>query len=122
MVENMKKIIAWLEENGIEYSVDKFGNPYYFNDGFTVDGIQVSFYFDGIGNAWEKKEMLEKFMKRKKSYVCYDFRFGAGYTYRIMTVSDYVKLIEHEKAIDDAVKKFWQEEHARRMRIESKLA
>ena len=46
----MKKIIAWLEENGIEYSVNKYGNPQYFNDGFSVDGIHIAFYFE-IGRA-----------------------------------------------------------------------
>lgn len=52
----MKKIIEFLEENGIEYSANKYGNPNYFNDGFAVDGIQIAFYFDGIGNAPEKKK------------------------------------------------------------------
>lgn len=114
----MKKIITWLEESEIEYSVNKYGNPYYFNDGFSVDGIQVSFYFDGIGNAWEKEKLLLDFMKRKKSYVCEGSRFGAGYTYRIMTVFDAARLEQHEKAVMDATEKYWEEEHEKRMRKE----
>lgn len=110
----MKKIIAWLEENEMEYSMNKYGNPYYFNDGFSIEGIQVAFYFDGIGNVPEKKKLLLDFMNRKKSYICKESRFGAGYTYRIMTVFDAERLERHEKAVQDAVKKFWQEEHARR--------
>lgn len=111
----MKKIITWLEENRVEYTVNKFGNPHYFNDGFSVDGIQIAFYFDGIGNMPEKEAALLKFMKHKKAYVCQRFRFGAGYTYRIMTAFDAERLEQHEKAVHDAVEKFWQEEHERRM-------
>lgn len=117
----MKKVIAWLEENKIEYSVNKYGNPYYFNDGFSVDGIRVAFYFDGIGNSPEKKRMLLNFMKRKKAYTCQESRFGAGYTYRIMTAFDSARLERHEKAVADAVEKFWEEEHERRTR-EAKTA
>lgn len=114
----MKKIIAWLEENRIEYSVNKYGNPYYFNDGFSVDGVQITFYFDGIGNELEKEKLLRDFMKRKKSYICKEYRFGAGYTYRIMTIFDAARLEKHEKAVADATEKYWEAEHARRIRIE----
>lgn len=111
----MKKIIAWLDENNIEYKVNKYGNPYYFNDGFSVDGIQIAFYFDGIGNAPEKEKMLLNYMKWKKSYSCQCSRFGAGYSYRIMGVFDAARLEKHEKKVADAVEKFWKEEHERRM-------
>ncbi len=111
----MKKIIVWLEENEIEYSVNKYGNPYYFNDGFSVEGIQVSFYFDGIGNVLEKKRTLLDYIRRKKAYTCWESRFGAGYTYKIVKTSDAIRLECHEKSIADAVEKFWQEEHMRRM-------
>jgi len=104
----MKKIIAWLEENKIEYSVNKYGNPHYFNDGFSVDGIQIAFYFDEIGNAWEKKKLLLDYMKRKKAYICKESKFGAGYSYRIMRVFDAARLEQHEKTVADAVEKFWQ--------------
>lgn len=112
----MKKIITWLEENGIEYSVNKYGNSHYFNDGFSVGGIQITFYFDGIGNAPEKKKLLVDYMGHKKSYVCQERRFGAGYAYRIMTVLDAARLERHEKSVTDAVEKFWEEEHERRIR------
>lgn len=121
MAENMKKIIAWLEENKMEYSVNKYGNPHYFNDGFSVEGIQISFYFDGIGNKTENEKLLTDYMKRKKSYSCQRSRFGAGHTYRIMRVFDAARLEKHEKAVANAVEKFWQEEHARRTQ-EKKMA
>ena len=44
-MNDVKKIIVWLEENGIEYSANKYGNQYYFNDGFSVDGIQIFIYY-----------------------------------------------------------------------------
>lgn len=66
----MKKIVEFLKKNGIEYSINKYGNPRYFNDDFSVDGIQVAFYFDEIGNTPEKEKLLLNFMKRKKIYVC----------------------------------------------------
>ena len=111
----MNKIEQWLKENGFEYSVNKYGNPYYFNDGFYVEGISVSFYFDSIGNPFEKRHELEKFMKRKRAYTCYSSRFGFGVTYLIMTVFDYARLEKHEKEVQDAVEAFWQAEHARRI-------
>lgn len=111
----MKKVIAWLEKSGIEYSVNKYGNPYYFNDGFSVDGIQIAFYFDGIGNEPEKEKLLTDYMKRKRSYSCRRSCFGAGYSYRIMNVFDAARLEKHEKEVADAVENFWKEEHERRM-------
>lgn len=113
----MKKIIEFLKQSGMEYSVNKYGNPYYFSDNFSVDGIQVSFYFDGIGNSKSQEKVLIDFMKHKKTYEMKCERFGAGYTYRIMTVFDSARLEKHENAIKEAHERFWQEEHARRMRI-----
>lgn len=112
----MKKIITWLKESGIEYSANKYGNPDYFDDGFSVDGIQITFYFDGIGNAPEKEKLLLTYMRRKKSYICKRYRIGVGYSYRIMTALDADRLEKHEKAVRDAVEKFWKEEHEKRER------
>lgn len=110
----MKKIEKWLKENRLEYEIKKYGNPHYFNDGFSVPGISILFYFDGIGNAWEKQQRLKDYMSRKKAYKCTCERFGAGYSYKIMTVFDAARLKEHEDKIQVSVKKFWEEEHARR--------
>lgn len=46
----MKNIEKLLIENSIECEKQKYGNPYYFSDGFQVDGLQIAFYFDSIGN------------------------------------------------------------------------
>lgn len=62
----MKNIEKWLQENGIEYRKCKYGNPDYFNDGFQVDGLRISFYFDEIGNTRKQENQLVKFMSRKK--------------------------------------------------------
>lgn len=105
----------WLIENSIECEKQKYGNPYYFSDGFQVDVLQIAFYFDSIGNDWEKRHDLEKFMSRKRAYICQTRRFGAGYTYTIMTVFDAARLEKHEKAVSEAVEKFGKEEHTRRL-------
>ena len=56
----MKNIEKWLQENGIEYIKCKYGSPYYFNDGFQVDGLRISFYFDEIGNTRKQENQLIK--------------------------------------------------------------
>lgn len=112
----MKKIEKFLRENGIEYRINRYGNPDYFGDGFSVLGIQIAFYFDGIGNPIEKEKMLTRYMASKKAYACCSSRFGCGRTYRIMTVFDAARLEQHEKAVAEAAERFWQQEHARRMR------
>lgn len=117
----MKNIEKWLQENGIEYRKEKYGNPYYFNDGFSVDGLQIAFYWNGIGNAPEKRHELEKFMSRKRAYECKSRIFGAGITYTIMTVFDFRRLEKHEKAVSDAVQAFWQVEHAHRIQAEKAM-
>ena len=117
----MKNIEKWLKENEIEYRREKHGNSIYFNDGFNVDGIQIAFYWDGIGNDPEKRHALERFMKRKRAYICNSRIFGAGITYTIMTVFDAARLEKHETAIKEASEKFWKEEHARRMQKASAI-
>lgn len=47
----MKNIEKWLMENGLEYSRNQYGNSTYFNDGFSVSGLQVAFYTDGIATT-----------------------------------------------------------------------
>ena len=42
----MKKIIEFLKENSIEYKIVSLGNPYYYNDGFTIQGITVRFDYE----------------------------------------------------------------------------
>lgn len=116
----MKNIENWLQENGIEYRRAAYGSDY-FGNGFQVDGLQITFYFDGIGNKWKKQQDLKKFMSRKKAYICKADRFGAGYSYRIMTVFDAARLEKHEKAVADAVESFWQSEHVRRMQAQKAI-
>lgn len=112
----MKSIEKWLAENNLEYSCNQYGNSTYFNDGFSVSGLAVSFYTDGIGNDRHKAAELERYIARRKAYVCIRSRFGAGVNYRIMTAFDAARLAEHEKRVADASEAFWQAEHARRIK------
>lgn len=110
----MKKIEKWLTENGLEYSRNQYGNSTYFNDGFNVPGLRITFYTDRIGNDRRKAAELERYMARRKAYICRRELFGAGISYRIMTAFDAARLAEHEKRVADAAEAFWQAEHARR--------
>lgn len=110
----MKNIEKWLTENSLEYSRNQYGNGTYFNDGFSVSGLQVAFYMDGVGNDRRKAAELERYMTRRKAYACRRERFSAGITYRIMTAFDAARLAEHERRVANAVEAFWQAEHARR--------
>lgn len=103
----MKNIEKWLTENGLEYSHQQYGNSTYFNDGFNAPGLKVTFYTDGIGNDRGKTAELERYMARRKAYVCIRIRFGAGISYRIMTAFDAARLADHEKRVADAVEAFW---------------
>ena len=42
----MKKILEFLEQNGIKYESIAYGNPHYYNDGFTVQGITIKFDYE----------------------------------------------------------------------------
>lgn len=111
----MKNIEKWFAEKGIKYDIYQYGNPYYFNDGFSVAGINVAFHYDNIGNEYNLRYELERYMKKKKSCVCIPYNFGGGIAYHIHTVFDYRRLVEHEERVQNATEAFWQAEHARRI-------
>jgi hypothetical protein len=115
----MKKIIEFLKENGIEYRTVSLGNPYYYNDGFTVQGITVRFDYELAKDMQElhkKEDTFLKSMKRKKKHcIGYSGRCGIYIPwYTVLATSDFEKLKEHEARIDADVEKFWKEEHERR--------
>ena len=112
----MKQIEKWLTDNGIEYRPAKWGNPYYFNDDFSVSGLIVNFYLDP--DASRKMTAFERYMKRKKNYTCKCYKYGFGYWFRVLTTSDDTLLEEHEKRVSDATEAFWQAEHARRQQAQ----
>lgn len=115
----MKKIIEFLKENGIEYRTVSLGNPYYYNDGFTVQGIIVRFDYEIAKEMQElhkKEDTFLKSMKRKKKHcIGYSGRCGIYIPwYTVHATSDFERLEEHEARIDADVQKFWKEEHERR--------
>ena len=116
-VHNMKQIEKWLTDNGITYRPAKWGNPYYFNDGFYVSGLIVTFDFYLDPDASRKMTAFERYMKRKKSYKCMYYN-GVGFWFRVLAASDDTKLEEHEQRVSDAMEAFWQAEHARRQQAQ----
>lgn len=115
----MKKIIEFLEENNIEYRRVSYGDPHYYNDGFTVPAIMAYFDFDLADDYKElerKRAQFLKFMSRKKAYtIGYQGKSGIFCPwYSVFTVFDFVRQQEHENRIQADVEAFWKEEHARR--------
>lgn len=115
----MKKIIGFLESNGIEYRRETYGNPYYYNDGFRVPALIVTFDYeltDDRAEMEKKEQLFRQYMKRRKAY-CIPYSGVCGIYiphYTIMSVFDYRRHAEHEARIRADVEKFWKEEHARR--------
>lgn len=110
----MKQIEKWLHDNGIVYRPTKWGNPDYFNDGFSVSGLMVTFDFYLDLDSSRKMADFKRYMSRKRTYDCKCYKYGTGWSYRILTASDASRLDKHEKRVSDAVEAFWQAEHARR--------
>lgn len=123
----MKKIIAFLEENNIDYESVTYGNPYYYNDGFQVPAITVKFDYElaeSIPELKKKEKLFQQFMKRKKTHcIGYSGRCGICIPwYSIFSVFDFRRQQEHESRIHADVEKFWKEEHARREALKFETA
>ena len=120
----MKKIIEFLKENGIEYRTVSLGNPYYYNDGFTVQGITVRFDYELAKDMQElhkKEDRFLKSIKRRKNY-CIGHSGKSGIYipwYTVLNTDDFERLEEHERRIQADIEKFWQEDHERRERQKS---
>lgn len=115
----MKKIIDFLEENAIEYRRVNYGNPYYYNDGFTIPAVQISFDYelsDDPDELHRKERLFLQYISRRKTHcIAYQGKSGVCIPwYSVMGVSDYKRQQEHENRIKADVEKFWIEEHARR--------
>lgn len=117
----MKKIIEYLEKNEIEYKSVTYGNPYYYNDGFTVPAIMIRFDYESINcssipEMRRKQDAFLESMKRRKNY-CIGSSGKCGICipwYTIFKMEDFKRYQEHEARIHADQEKFWKEEHARR--------
>ena len=117
-VHNMKQIEKWLTDNDIAYRTAKWGNPYYFNDGFCVSGLMVTFDFYLDPDASHKMTAFRHYMSCKRSFECKCYSYGSGFWFRVLTASDDARLEDHGKRVSDAVETFWQAEHARRQQAQ----
>lgn len=104
----MKKLIEKLENNGIKYEVNRYGNGSYFNDNFSVSGVSILVWNYGIEN--NDNTVVNYFLhdiKRNKKYTVIN---SGGYgveSYRIFLCSDYEKLVQHEKEVKRVTDTFW---------------
>lgn len=116
----MKKIIQYLEKNGIEYKPVTCGDRYYYNDGFTVPVIRIRFDYESIDcssipEMRRKQDAFIKSMRRRKNY-CIGFSGKCGICipwYTIFKTEDFRRYQEHEARIHADQEKFWKEEHER---------
>ena len=115
----MKKIKEYLKKNKIEYRIEKFGNPNYYRDNFSVKGIAVKFDYELTSDVKEmkcKETAFLAFLKQINNY-CIGYSGKAGIHipwYTIFRISDFKRLDEHEKRIHREVEKFWETEHVRK--------
>lgn len=125
----MKRIIEYLEKNGIEYKPVTCGNPYYYNDGFTVPAISIRFDYESIDCScipeMQKKEraFLKSIERRKNHCIGSSGKSGIYIPwYMVLSTDDFKRLEEHEARIHADVEKFWKEEHERREREKLAIA
>lgn len=116
----MKRITEFLQKNGIDHKAVTLGNPYYYNDGFTVQGIRILFDYELAEDAselYQKQCAFLKYMKRrKKQCIGYSGKCGIHIPwYTVLDASDFERLEEHENRIQADVERFWEEEHSRRV-------
>ena len=104
----MNKIVEFLQKNDIDFCCEFWGDDY-FEDHFRVPGLLVSFDLWAGKEESIKMRAFKKFMARKRSYVAVCNKYGAGYYYRVMTVQDNLRYIEHEEKKAAAVEKFWRD-------------
>lgn len=53
----MNNFIDFLEANNIEYEIVFYGNPNYYNDGFQIPAVKVSFNYEFSANLTGLKKM-----------------------------------------------------------------
>lgn len=114
----MQKIIDFLEENAIDYRQVNYGNSDYYNDGFIVPAVMVSFNYEmtnDLDGLQKKKRIFLQYMSRRKNH-CIAYMGKSGIYipwYSVMGLLDYRRLLEHESRIHTDVEKFWIKEHAK---------
>ena len=105
----MKMLKEKLKELGVEFKDQAYGNPTYFGDFFSKQGVLFFIPF----SERSKKNLIETYIKRRKTIVISSsFINGCGIVYNVLTTKDSKELEEHGKRINDSVKKFWGEKGA----------
>lgn len=84
-------------KNNIEYEYVNYGNLYYYNDGFLVQAISITFDYnltDDIKELNKKRKTFLNYMKRKrKRCIGYTVRCGLCIQwYSVFDVSDFKRI------------------------------
>lgn len=106
----MKGIIKFLEKAHIEYEQKEWCDSY-FGPVFSIPGILLTFDF-GDSEFSQKMILFERYIQRKRSYIALKWRFGYGWSYRIMKMEDHLRYEEYEKRKLLAIEAFWKTKHS----------
>lgn len=91
----------FLEKNSIGYKIVSYGNPNYYNDGFHVPAVRISFNYELFHNSIELKKKENAFLNEiihNKSYsIGYSFVKDTNINwYSVFNVDDYKKWQDHQ--------------------------
>lgn len=102
----MKKLVEFLKKNNIEYEYVNYGNPYYYNDGFRVQAISITFDYD-LTDDIKEKSFLNYMKRKRKCCIGYTGRCGLCIQwYSVFDVSDFKRHQEHENRIKSDTENF----------------
>lgn len=97
----MNNFIDFLEENNIEYEIVSYGNPNYYNDGFTVQAVRISFNYELSDNLIGLKKKEDAFLneiKHNRSY-CIGYSYVKDTFinwYSVFNVDDHKRWQDHQ--------------------------
>ena len=94
----MKKLVEFLKKNNID--------PYYYNDGFRVQAISITFDYD-LTDDIKEKSFLNYMKRKRKCCIGYTGRCGLCIQwYSVFDVSDFKRHQEHENRIKSDTENF----------------
>ena len=104
----MKNIIAKLESNAINYTMENYGGNY-FGPQFTVKGIVIMVRNYGvIENCEENVQRVLKSISRSGKYTVVNNSSYGKESYIIYLSSDYKALCDYRMDVHETSERFWQ--------------
>lgn len=60
----MNKLLKWLDKNGFDYKIVKYGSDYFYNTSVSFDAVMVVFDREKYGSCIKASEKVEKYAAR----------------------------------------------------------